>query len=152
MNATGGEALQERGAFLQVLLVFYSVLWCSRIGKRAFLSKCSRITQTKGKYSVNPSQDMTRPRLARNIDTVPLPARQMHSSSLFAVRGIHAVRPAADIGSRDASPQALRGVHHDGGGLLLGQTVPGDLLYWKRLRQLVFPLVCHLPGEEGGEI
>src|SRR5262247_2455121 len=56
---------------------------------------------------------------ARNIDTVPLPARQMHSSSLFAVRGVHAVRPAAYIGSRDASPQALRGVLHDGWCLLL---------------------------------
>jgi len=48
------------------------------------------------KYSVNPSQGMTRPR--------------------------HCAIPTACVGSRDASPQALRGVSHDGCLPLLGVT------------------------------
>jgi hypothetical protein len=66
--------------------------------------------------------------------------------------GVDAVRPAACVGSRDASPQTLRGVRHDGWVPLRGQTVPGDPLYREWLRQLMFPFVCHLPGEEGGEV
>src|SRR5919205_3627905 len=62
------------------------------------------------------------------------------------------MRPAACAGSRDASPQALRGVRHEGCCPLQGQTIPGGPLYGERLRQLVFPLVCHLPGEESGEV
>ena len=62
------------------------------------------------------------------------------------------MRPAACVESRDASPQALRGVRPSGCCPRRGQTVPGGPLDWERLRQLVFPLVCHLPGEEGGEV
>src|SRR5262245_11934874 len=86
------------------------------------------------------------------MDMVPLPAGQMPSSSIFSAHRVHTVRPAACVGSRDASPQALRGVRHDGWFPRRGQTVPGGPLYWERLRQLVFPLVCHLPGEEGREV
>src|SRR5512144_623898 len=89
---------------------------------------------------------------ARNIDAVPLPAGLLPSSSIVSVYRVHAVRPAACVGSRDASPQALRGVRHDGCCPRRGQTVPGGALYWERLRELIFPLVCHLPGEEGSEV
>src|SRR5262245_22942707 len=76
----------------------------------------------------------------------------MPSSSLVSVHGVTAVRPAACVGSRDASPQALRGVRHDGCVPLRRQTTPRGPLDWEWLRQLVFPLVCHLPGAEGGEV
>ena len=84
----------------------------------------SVIPAHRRKYSVNPSQGMMRPRLlVILIRCLCLPG-PMPSTFLTRSR-VHAMRSAAYVGSRDASPQVLRGVRHDGGPLAGGRLSQG---------------------------
>ncbi len=56
------------------------------------------------------------------------------------------------VGEKAKSPASLGGVDHCEFLLPLGDRIDGESLHRHRLRQLVFPLVRHLPRQESAEV